>query len=118
MFKKVTFVLIIIIALLVVGYVFLKEEKPLTGGDSFIYECSGEVTSEKRAAECFNLYFVEEIKALEEERGELSEEIIYMYSEVDEENIFIYEDSYHIERDDGYGSPYFIEDSKIIMQHG
>ena len=82
---------------------------------SDVFECSTLVESKKEAMECFNVFFEKTLANLIAERGEenVSDNLIFMYGEVKEEDIFIFEGTYQIERD-GYGTPYYIKDGYII----
>lgn len=111
MFKKIIIpTVLIVIIILVVMFFYNKTESPsgvIEEGISLIYDCPQEVTSKQEAVDCFNLYFTEQNENIEIE-----------ISEVSENEVFMNNGFYYIQREDGYGSPFFIKDSKVMFQHG
>ena len=79
------------------------------------YDCQTVVESRAEAAECFNGFFKERLKEIELRGGELEGEAVDTYGEVSEEDIFIFEGLYQIDRS-GYGSYYFIKDGTVMLQ--
>ena len=92
---------------------------PLLEGVSKQYQCNSNIEDKKTAVECFNAFFGKKIAEITKIRGKigLTEEILKSYEEVTEDNIFIHNGNYHIQRD-GFGSPYFIKESIIYREHG
>ncbi len=87
------------------------------GGYSVQYYCPLEVKDAKSAADCFNAYFEKELMNIMEEKGEIPDNLAYIYQKVSESDIVIINGDYHIVREDGFGSPYFIREGVIMYDH-
>ncbi|MFW6046826.1 MAG: hypothetical protein ACOCP4_03440 [Candidatus Woesearchaeota archaeon] len=97
--------------------VYSCKSSVITEGISEEFVCNNLVESKQSAAECFNNFFKQKLEKIKTQREDVPYDITEMYSEVTEDDIFIHQDQYHINRS-GYGSPYFIDNGRILAEHG
>ncbi|MDD5474883.1 MAG: hypothetical protein PHU03_00025 [Syntrophales bacterium] len=78
------------------------------------FECFQPVEDKRDAVRCFNVYFDEKLKILQEQRGVMPQTIEKLIQRVSEDQIFMSGEGYYINRD-GEGSPYFIKNGVIYI---
>ncbi len=81
------------------------------------YSCPHLVNDKNSAAACFNIFFEEQLTKIKEERGEVPEDLIKLFQKVKVEDIVEKDGNYYIIRN-GYGNPYYIENSIIMRFSG
>jgi len=109
-----------ILAAIMVGCIMvscLNDKSPLEEGVSKLYRCPKSVEDKESAATCFNSYFQQKTDEIQVERDKIPEHILELHAPVTKNNIVINNGQYLIDRN-GYGTPYFIKDSVVYMEHG